>query len=730
MRSPPSTNRFGLKQMIILLTSVAVLVRIALALDPQCALRGRVFSFDGTIPGDDVSVWVESLDQEIYAETKTGLDGRFTFPRLPKGPYNLGIKDPNATAVAVKSFSLQSGSQAPSLVVSEGGIITGSVLAQNGLPMSVPRGSKVQLHGPSHPENGHPREAVIRADGSYRIRAAAGTNRLHFTVGLYDFDYSIEIENGETREIHFGVEALKPPRAYFRDPQTGHFYTALATGGTWEESLKTAGRERFRGLTGHLVTITSADENQQLVDWFADRGFSWTAGTDRTHEGRWCWAAGPERGKSFYKVGEWTPHFHQWDRVSDNLEPDNIGDGQHYMAWNAVGWKDRSHSVRGLWKDWDGDRLSDCLIVEFSPQTSSVDHAPARQHNHTAPKRMQPPQPTSEATAQTLPSQLVAACVTWNEAWVVYGMAKDCSQWHTWVSPAVARPGRTLCAQNKDFVAIVGHRRDHSTERHAPYGWLLMVSENRWIPIPPVPVENTYDLAFIELIDQRLLVVGESGSKGYAAVFDLCSADWISACVAPHDVDIRSGHAVVENSYLNWATAGKRGVVFDFERNVWSRMTESPLDFDHEIATCAYDDEFVVCGGRDSRQRLLAAYTPTGNSWQLMAKLPPMVHPALGSIRVGDSFFILSIDEQTDVRSSTYNFLTNEWRRAPAAPLPRMTSPHIRPVDDDKVMVYGGWDPVSERFIRDAAMFDLGEQRWRRLPPVPGDVLAALHRGS
>ena len=52
------------------------------------------------------------------------------------------------------------------------------------------------------------------------------------------------------------------------------------------------------GIQGHLVTITSADENQFITDYlndvFAPVGEYYTAGSDAATEGTFIWAQGPE----------------------------------------------------------------------------------------------------------------------------------------------------------------------------------------------------------------------------------------------------------------------------------------------------------------------------------------------------------------------------------------------------------------------------------------------------
>ena len=55
--------------------------------------------------------------------------------------------------------------------------------------------------------------------------------------------------------------------------------------------------QKFNGLTGYLVTITTEQEN----DWIADKiaTSAWTGGSDSGTERTWKWMDGPEAGQSY-----------------------------------------------------------------------------------------------------------------------------------------------------------------------------------------------------------------------------------------------------------------------------------------------------------------------------------------------------------------------------------------------------------------------------------------------
>mgnify|MGYP000414096799 CR=1 FL=1 len=117
---------------------------------------------------------------------------------------------------------------------------------------------------------------------------------------------------------------------YYQVVRTQTEYTVnTLTAGTQQEALDAAALMSYNGITGHLVTITSAEENSFLesilrttdgyvnADGFQvvhpnatltmtvsgsfDGGDSafYTAGSERASEGTFKWLAGPEEGQTF-----------------------------------------------------------------------------------------------------------------------------------------------------------------------------------------------------------------------------------------------------------------------------------------------------------------------------------------------------------------------------------------------------------------------------------------------
>ena len=86
----------------------------------------------------------------------------------------------------------------------------------------------------------------------------------------------------------------------------GHYYEVVNETVTWTAAKAAAEASTLYGLTGYLVTITSAAENTFVSSkisanaWMgaSDDG-NYTSNTHATTEGTWEWVSGPENGKTF-----------------------------------------------------------------------------------------------------------------------------------------------------------------------------------------------------------------------------------------------------------------------------------------------------------------------------------------------------------------------------------------------------------------------------------------------
>ncbi|MFO0896948.1 MAG: lectin-like protein [Pirellulales bacterium] len=155
------------------------------------------------------------------------------------------------------------------------------------------------------------------------------------------------------------VEFTAEPPASLRlsgvkqNPSNGHYYEARALDGAngWDLADVAAGNLFYKGLRGHLATVTDAAEQLFLEKSFhgvAD--FGWIGASDADQEGEWRWVAGPESGQLFWDHGT-AVGFNDWA----GGEPNDIG-GEDYAGWN---WWGHSWNDAPIW--WTG-----LFIVEYS----------------------------------------------------------------------------------------------------------------------------------------------------------------------------------------------------------------------------------------------------------------------------------------------------------------------------------------------------------------------------
>lgn len=107
---------------------------------------------------------------------------------------------------------------------------------------------------------------------------------------------SLKINTGSIKgDINISVAATVNQTGYYYNGVNGHFYKPVPTGSTFSGAITAAHSSTFKGQTGYLVTITSADEDA-FIYANVPQGNIWFAADDRTTEGRWVISDGPEAG--------------------------------------------------------------------------------------------------------------------------------------------------------------------------------------------------------------------------------------------------------------------------------------------------------------------------------------------------------------------------------------------------------------------------------------------------
>jgi len=146
---------------------------------------------------------------------------------------------------------------------------------------------------------------------------------------------------------------------------TGHYYEVVSATKTWSQAKTLAAASTYEGLTGYLVTITSAGENAFIKEKVSAN--SWIGASDdndettgTTVEGHWQWVTGPEAGKTFFcdDIDE-----------SDGCEVD---DGYSYQNWNSgepnnSGNESRGqfYTASGKWNDLRTTHTQTAYIIEY-----------------------------------------------------------------------------------------------------------------------------------------------------------------------------------------------------------------------------------------------------------------------------------------------------------------------------------------------------------------------------
>ena len=189
---------------------------------------------------------------------------------------------------------------------------------------------------------------------------------------------SLKINTGSVvGNVQLSVAATVNPVGYFYNGVNGHFYRPISTGATYTNARAASLLTTFKGQTGYLVTITSADEDAFIFN-NVPQGNIWFALTDEVEEARWTIDAGPEKG-TLIKInngqtnGNIPGQYNNWA----GGEPNNSGNEDYAVTkWGGgTQWNDLPNNFScayvieyGTWSNPD-----DATFTEF--YTNSVTHS-------------------------------------------------------------------------------------------------------------------------------------------------------------------------------------------------------------------------------------------------------------------------------------------------------------------------------------------------------------------
>lgn len=175
---------------------------------------------------------------------------------------------------------------------------------------------------------------------------------------------SLRVNTGSTLgNVQISVSATVNPAGYFYNPINGHFYRPISTPATYDNAKALSAGQTFKGQTGYLVTITSANEESFIITNVPQSNI-WFALTDRSQEGFWRVDAGPESGtliktQNGQFAGNVAGQYNNWCVG----EPNNSGDEDFAVTkWGGgTCWNDLPAS------------FSNPYIVEFGTWTNPAD---------------------------------------------------------------------------------------------------------------------------------------------------------------------------------------------------------------------------------------------------------------------------------------------------------------------------------------------------------------------
>ena len=178
--------------------------------------------------------------------------------------------------------------------------------------------------------------------------------------------------DGSTSSVSITASATPTGAAY--NSENGHYYRAVSsTDIRWDDARAAAKSEaqKFNGLTGYLVNITTEQENDFVANKVSVS--AWTGGSDSGTERVWRWMDGPEAGQTYtcqtFGVG---------GTGAEGIIDGVVCTEQSYLNWdfgepNQYATRDEDYmhvygtgAKKGSWNDYVIDNTNvDAYIIEY-----------------------------------------------------------------------------------------------------------------------------------------------------------------------------------------------------------------------------------------------------------------------------------------------------------------------------------------------------------------------------
>ena len=195
---------------------------VAIELEPAAVVEGRVVDAENEKPAAGVFVQYTGINSRSFGAVLTDADGRYRLDALGYGNYNIWAVKDGYTMRAIDSLEAIPGTTktAADLRLVRGGFIVGHVRdAETGRPV-YPSDAEappwhvpdVAMYGPARPQSGGACEsAPIQKDGSFRLRAAPGSNHVYLRIfgrllkAVPPAAMDVDVADGQTVTIDFKV---------------------------------------------------------------------------------------------------------------------------------------------------------------------------------------------------------------------------------------------------------------------------------------------------------------------------------------------------------------------------------------------------------------------------------------------------------------------------------------------------------------------------------------------
>ena len=282
----------------------------------------------------------------------------------------------SVTAPDAKEFTVNTAGQNASGFSLSGFNSTATLLCAIGLP-TAPTGTTFSL------------TTVTGLTAATGYTMTGNKTRLAFTgtqANINNALASLKINTTATAgNIQISVSATVNPAGYFYNPTNGHFYRPISSGTPYHNAKLLSSQQTFKGQTGYLVTLTSADE-ENFVILNVPQSNIWIALTDEVVEGQWRIDAGPEAGtliktQNGQLNGNIQGQYNNWC----GGEPNNAGNEDYAVTkwgggscWNdlpsGTGWNNPYIVEFGTWTNPDDQTFTEfynnSTIHSNGPNTS------------------------------------------------------------------------------------------------------------------------------------------------------------------------------------------------------------------------------------------------------------------------------------------------------------------------------------------------------------------------